>query len=263
MSPNPCRVRQGGAARGTCSAPGAVPPTPTAPRAPATPARGGPLPLDIASLTQAAASGLHEHLVPDRLDQGAHQPTMQRRGGERRHGRLCGRWRVERGYVLQRGGGHERQPAVPLAVVQLRLQPRVACVEPDRGEPQPGVLGMIRGPGDVTDLGDAFSVRCRGTQNCGTTSNVASRSTGYWYVIKMPASGAARTTIRLFDAAYNDSINAGSGQVRPRTRAAPSGRQRVHDHLPAVQAEQPARLHRSNGGRFLSALSVQARTSSR
>ena len=70
---------------------------------------------------------------------------------------------------------------------------------------------MIRGPGDVTDLGDAFSVRCRVNQNCGTTTNVASRTTGYWYVIKMPASGATTTTIRLFDAAYNDSINASSG----------------------------------------------------
>ena len=89
--------------------------------------------------------------------------------------------------------------------------PGAPASNPIAANRSPGFWGVIRGPGDVTDLGDAFSVRCRVTQNCGTTSNVASRTTGYWYVIKMPASGATTTTIRLFDAAYNDSINASSG----------------------------------------------------
>ena len=48
---------------------------------------------------------------------------------------------VERRNVLQRCRGHQRQPPVPLAVVQLRLQPWIARVEPHRGQPQPWLLG--------------------------------------------------------------------------------------------------------------------------
>ena len=111
----------------------------------------------------------------------------------------------------------------------------------------PGFWGVIRGPGDVTDLGDAFSVRCRVNQNCGSDIEPGLPDTGYWYVIKMPASGATTTTIRLFDAAYNDSINASSGAGPAADQGGTfTQRQRLHHDLPALQAEQPARLHRSH-----------------
>ena len=131
--------------------------------------------------------------------------------------------------------------------------PGAPASNPIAANRSPGFWGVIRGPGDVTDLGDAFSVRCRVTQNCGTTHEPArTATTGYWYVIKMPASGATTTTIRLFDAAYNDSINASSGAGPAADQGGTfTQRQRVHHHLPAVQAEQPARLHRSHGRRLV------------
>ena len=74
----------------------------------------------------------------------------------------------------------------------------------------PGFWAAIGGPGDVAAYGDAYSAVCTGTADCGTPpqSNNMYRSTGYWYVIKMPATNPTTTTISIFDAAYNPSNGA-------------------------------------------------------
>lgn len=67
----------------------------------------------------------------------------------------------------------------------------------------PGFWAAIGGPGDVSAFGDAFSARCTGSTNCTGQPNQMYSTDGYWYVIKMPASGSTSTTVRVFDAAYN------------------------------------------------------------
>jgi hypothetical protein len=66
----------------------------------------------------------------------------------------------------------------------------------------PGFWAQVEGPGSVGALGDAFSTRCSTTLSCAAQQSVQYRDTGYWYVIKMPASGASTTTISIFDALF-------------------------------------------------------------
>jgi hypothetical protein len=65
----------------------------------------------------------------------------------------------------------------------------------------PGFWAQVEGPGTVGALGDAFSSRCTTTLYCGTQQSAQYRSTGYWYVIKMPT-GSTPTTISIFDALF-------------------------------------------------------------
>lgn len=74
---------------------------------------------------------------------------------------------------------------------------------PIASDRSPGFWAAIGGPGDVSAFGDAYSARCTGSTNCGGTPNQMHSEDGYWYVIKMPATGATSTTVRVFDAAYN------------------------------------------------------------
>jgi len=77
----------------------------------------------------------------------------------------------------------------------------------------PGFWAMVAGPGTAVGRGDAFSSRCNGQVNCSSPSNLMYRPSGYWYVIKMPESGASQTTISIYDAAYymgdGATVNAG------------------------------------------------------
>jgi hypothetical protein len=66
----------------------------------------------------------------------------------------------------------------------------------------PGFWAQAEGPGTVTAYGDAFSTKCTTAQNCGSTTSAQYRSSGYWYVIKIPDSGVNTTTISVFDANY-------------------------------------------------------------
>jgi Flp pilus assembly protein TadG len=66
----------------------------------------------------------------------------------------------------------------------------------------PGFWAQVEGPGTVGALGDAFSARCTTTLSCATQQSVQYRDTGYWYVIKMPATGASATTVSIFDALF-------------------------------------------------------------
>lgn len=74
---------------------------------------------------------------------------------------------------------------------------------PIAADRSPGFWAAIGGPGDVAAFGDAYSAKCTGSTNCGSTSNAMYSDDGYWYVIKMPASGTTSTSLRIFDAAYN------------------------------------------------------------
>jgi hypothetical protein len=60
----------------------------------------------------------------------------------------------------------------------------------------------VEGPGTVSAYGDAFSTRCATSLSCATPQSVQYRDTGYWYVIKMPATGSSTTTISIFDALF-------------------------------------------------------------
>jgi len=66
----------------------------------------------------------------------------------------------------------------------------------------PGFWAQAEGPGTVAAYGDAFSNKCTTSLSCATTQSVQYRSTGYWYVIKMPATGSSQTTISIFDALF-------------------------------------------------------------
>jgi hypothetical protein len=69
----------------------------------------------------------------------------------------------------------------------------------------PGFWAAVGGPGDVAAYGDAYSSVCTGSINCGAPvqGNKMYRSTGYWYVIKIPATGASTTTVSVYDASYD------------------------------------------------------------
>lgn len=77
----------------------------------------------------------------------------------------------------------------------------------------PGFWASISGPGGVATQGNAYSVRCTFELNdCSNANlNTMHRDTGFWYVVKIPSSGAASTDIRVFDASYNIDGTSGSG----------------------------------------------------
>lgn len=82
----------------------------------------------------------------------------------------------------------------------------------------PRFWAAIGGPGDVAAYGDAYSARCTTDLNCSNVQNQNHTDSGYWYVIRMPESGAAASTLKVFDAAYNPdgggNSNYGTGDVR-------------------------------------------------
>lgn len=82
----------------------------------------------------------------------------------------------------------------------------------------PRFWAAIGGPGDVAAYGDAYSARCTTSLNCSNVQNQNHTDSGYWYVIRMPESGAAASTLKVFDAAYNpdggSNSNYGTGDVR-------------------------------------------------
>jgi hypothetical protein len=77
----------------------------------------------------------------------------------------------------------------------------------------PGFWAQVEGPGTVAAYGDAFSTRCTTSLYCSTAQSSQHRSTGYWYVITMPATGSSSTTISIFDALFrrDGSITAETG----------------------------------------------------
>jgi hypothetical protein len=66
----------------------------------------------------------------------------------------------------------------------------------------PGFWAQVEGPGTVSAYGDAFSTRCTTALSCATPQSLQYRDTGYWYAIKMPATGSSSTTISIFDALF-------------------------------------------------------------
>ena len=73
---------------------------------------------------------------------------------------------------------------------------------PIHADRDPGFWAQIEGPGAVTAYGDAFSARCTTAQNCGPIQSNQHRTTGYWYVVRVPDEGASPFTISVFDAAF-------------------------------------------------------------
>jgi hypothetical protein len=78
----------------------------------------------------------------------------------------------------------------------------VPGVNPIPANHSPGFWAQVEGPGTVGAYGDAFSNKCTTSLSCTTTQSAQYRSTGYWYVIKMPATGSSQTTISIFDALF-------------------------------------------------------------
>ena len=105
------------------------------------------------------------------------------------------------------GGTFEANRYVQTAALGNRLCRwglEYAITNPIAQNRNPRFWAAIGGPGDVSAFGDAFSARCTGSTNCGGNPNAMYSTEGYWYVIKMPAAGSTRTSIRVFDAAYNE-----------------------------------------------------------
>lgn len=72
-------------------------------------------------------------------------------------------------------------------------------IEVDRS---PGFWAQVEGPGTVTAYGDAFSTRCTTGLSCTNIQSKQFRTTGYWYVLKIPAGATAPVTLSVFDALY-------------------------------------------------------------
>lgn len=120
---------------------------------------------------------------------------------------VSGRWN---NIWFEAGRAHVSGPGYRLCAWTARTtSTTVGIPNPIAEDRSPGFWAAIGGPGDVAAYGDAFSSRCTGNVNCSTPSNQMHSDEGYWYVIKMPASGATTTSVRVFDAAYNP--DGGSG----------------------------------------------------
>jgi hypothetical protein len=66
----------------------------------------------------------------------------------------------------------------------------------------PGFWAQVEGPGTVTAYGDAFSTRCTTTISCSTVQSEQHRTTGYWYVMRIPPGATAPVTVSVYDALY-------------------------------------------------------------
>jgi hypothetical protein len=66
----------------------------------------------------------------------------------------------------------------------------------------PGFWAQVEGPGTVTAYGDAFSTRCTTSLYCNAVQSQQHRTSGYWYVVKVPAGATAPITVSVFDALF-------------------------------------------------------------
>ena len=85
------------------------------------------------------------------------------------------------------------------AAVNTVVTPGSNPIPADRS---PGFWAQVEGPGTVTAYGDAFSTRCTTTLSCSTVQSEQHRTTGYWYVMRIPAGATAPVTLSVYDALF-------------------------------------------------------------
>ncbi|MGQ0433248.1 MAG: pilus assembly protein TadG-related protein [Microthrixaceae bacterium] len=115
------------------------------------------------------------------------------------------------------GGGGAYQPATFFTAAStagnrlcrwpaaITATPQPAPPNPIAANRNPLFWARISGPGGVAAQGEAYATRCTFQANTCSAGNrnTMYRDTGYWYVVKIKATGAASTQIRILDANYN------------------------------------------------------------